>query len=247
MATTSIEWVQEMVTRSKDITGMQFGSLKALRISHKCEKSKSIFWVYSCICGAEHTARGNTIAYVAKKGDVQVPSCGCVELTRKTKHGFRGATDTHPTYKLYRSMLNRCYNEKTEGFKWYGAKGVTVCAEWLDNPAAFCEWAISSGWAPGLHIDKDILCKEQGIYPHVYSPTTCQWVSAKINVGDATNRDNYGKHPNVRLSHEHLEEIFELYNSGKITNKSEIARMYGVTPSHISHLISDNAKVKLTP
>lgn len=226
-----------MVSRVKDITGVTFGSLTAIKVSHKDETSRTIYWLYSCVCGAEHVARGNVITHQSKKGDPELPSCGCIELSRKTKHGFRKANDTHPTYKVWRSMVNRCYNPNTSGYEWYGGVGVTVCDEWKNNPALFCAWAINNGWREGLHIDKDILCKKNGIYPHVYSPSTCQFVSAKVNVGDATNRNNYGKHPNIRLSHDDVSEIRTLFYSGEITNKSEIARIYSVTPSTIRTLL----------
>jgi hypothetical protein len=27
-------------------------------------------------------------------------------------------------------MKNRCYNPKSVNYKWYGAKGITVCERW---------------------------------------------------------------------------------------------------------------------
>lgn len=223
--------------RVKDITNQTFGSLTAVGFSHK--RNGMAYWVYQCICGKEHTARANTITHQANtKDDPQLPSCGCVELARKTKHGFRKAKDTHPAYRAYRGILNRCYNKNNSGYQWYGAVGVTVCDEWLNNPEAFVKWSISNGWQPDLHIDKDILCEKLGIHPHVYSPETCQWVTAKDNVGFATNRDNFGKHPNIKLSHQDVESLLDLYFSGKVTNKSELSRMFGLSsPSSAARLI----------
>ena len=223
--------------RTKDITGNTYGSLTALAPTHKSKNT--IYWDFRCVCGKIHNARGNTVVYESTNSTTpNLPSCGCVELANKTKHGFRKAKDTHPAYKAYCAMMTRCYDKNNEGYQWYGAKGVTVCDGWKDNPKAFVEWAISNGWKPGLHIDKDIICEEKGIYPHIYSPETCQWVSPKINVSAATNRNNYGKHPNVRLSHQQVAEIEELYFSGKITNKSELARMFGLkSPSSVNRLI----------
>lgn len=223
--------------RVKDITGQQFGSLTAMKFIHV--KNRMAYWEYRCKCGVSKTIRANTVTYQAKKysDDPEFPSCGCVELARKTRHGYRKVKDTHPAYRAYRGMMTRCYNKDSQGYQWYGAQGVTVCEEWKNNPQAFVEWAITSGWKPGLHIDKDILCKEKGIIPHIYSPDTCQWVPAKVNVGFATNRDNYGKHPNIKLSHEEVAEILGLYFSGKHT-QMELAQAYGVAVSSIGRLIS---------
>ena len=228
--------------RIKDISQQQFGSLTALKYSHT--KNQMAYWVYQCKCGKEHTARANIVTHQVKiKNDPELPSCGCVELARKTKHGFRKAKDTHPAYRAYNGMMNRCYNPKISSYSWYGAVGVTVCDEWKNNPAAFVEWSLQNGWAPNLHIDKDILCVEKGIFPHIYSPETCQWVTAKTNVGFATNRDNYGKHPNIRLSHSDVADLLNTYFSGEITEYKELARIYGLlSPSSVKRLI-DLSKV----
>lgn len=227
-----------MAVRIKDISGIRFGSLTAVEYSHS-NKNGLAFWVYRCVCGKEHTARANTVTYDSqRKGDPELPSCGCVELKRKTKHGFRKVKNTHPAYRAYRGMMSRCYNPNDQGYEWYGAVGVGVCDQWKDNPEAFVQWSIENGWAKGLHIDKDILCKAKGICPHIYSPETCQWVPAKTNVGAATNRTNYGKHPNVRLSQEEVDELLHKYFSGEQTNQSELARQYGLkNPSSVGRLI----------
>ena len=133
-------------------------------------------------------------------------------------------------------MMSRCYDTNCPEYKWYGAIGVTVCDEWKGNPEAFVKWSLENGWAKGLHIDKDILSEAKGIHPHIYSPETCQWVDARTNVGFATNRSNYGKHPNVKLSQKQVDEILAAYHSGQ-ANGPELARHYGVNTSTIYRLI----------
>lgn len=225
-----------MVSRIKDISGIKFGSLTAIKVAYV--KNRAAYWEYSCVCGKTHIARANIVTHQAtSKNDPELPSCGCIEVARKTKHGFRKANDTHPAYRAYRGMMSRCYNPNDNAYKWYGAVGVTVADCWKDNPEAFVKWSLENGWAKNLHIDKDIKCKAKGIYPHIYSPDTCTWTTAKNNVAEATNRTNYGKHPNVKLSQEEVDEILRLYFSKEITNQSELARMYGVNPSSIRRLI----------
>lgn len=215
----------------KDITGQTFGSLTAIRLDHigKGSQKKTAFWRYSCSCGKEVILRANTITYTAKKykdTKPQFPSCGCKELAQKTKHGFRKAKNTHPLYKEYTSMMNRCYNDSCPEYKWYGALGITVCAEWKNNPKAFCEWGLNNGWYKGAHLDKDFLSDKLHISPRIYSPQTCRFVSPKENVGYATNRRNYGKHPNVRLSQQMVNEIIQRYINGK--SASRIIKNYPI-------------------
>ena len=223
------------VNRTKDITNQVFGSLTAIRVMFV--KNRMAHWEFRCKCGKDHVARANTVAHQAKiKNDPELPSCGCVELARKTLHGFRKAKDTHPAYKIYRGMMNRCYNENAAIKKWYLDVGVTVCDEWRGNPKAFVEWAISSGWKPGLHLDKDILSNELGISPPIYSPQTCQWVTPKVNVGYATNRNNYGKHPNVKLSHEEVATLLGKHFLEGIP-QTELAEMFGVGASTVNRIV----------
>lgn len=225
----------ELGSHCKDLTGKVFGSLTVIKPSHKY--NSMVYWECNCKCGNTHIARGNTIAYAAKKGDIELPSCGCVELARKTIHGFRTVTNTHPAYRAYRGIMTRCYNPESPEYKWYGGVGVTICKEWLNNPEQFVQWAIDNGWRKGLHIDKDILCKQLGITPHIYSPGTCHWVTAKTNVGFATNRDNYGKHPNVKLTHEDVTEIRRRYFAGEATGV-ELAYAFNLkSPSSIYRLL----------
>lgn len=181
----------------------------------------------------------STVKYCHKKyinkGLVGFPSCGCKELDAKTKHGYRKLLDTHPLYKAWRGMLNRCYGTNLPQSKWYKHKGVTVCDEWLDDPKAFIDWGLANGWEPGLHIDKDIKCDELGISPKIYSPETCQFISPKMNVGYATDRSNFGSHPNVKLSHEDVETVIQLYRGGIII--AEIARRFFVDWKSINRIL----------
>ena len=225
-----------MVSRIKDITGIKFGSLTAIKVAYV--KNRAAYWEYSCVCGKTHIARANNVAHRAtSQNDPELPSCGCIEVARKTKHGFRKANDTHPAYRAYRSMMDRCYNPNANDYKWYGALGVTVADCWKDNPEAFVKWSLENGWVNDLHIDKDIKCKARGIYPHIYSPDTCTWTTAKINIAESANRTNYGKRPNIKLSQEEVDEILHLYSSGEVTNQSELARMYGLSQSSIRRLL----------
>lgn len=42
-----------------------------------------------------------------------------------------------PTYNTWRNMKQRCKNSNATGFEHYGARGITVCAEWDKSFAQF--------------------------------------------------------------------------------------------------------------
>lgn len=225
-----------LTKRTKDLTNQKFGSLLVIEPSHK-GNNNLLFWKCKCDCGNEHIARGNTLIYQTKKyNDIELPSCGCVELKRKTKHGFRKQNETHPLYRTYRGIMSRCYDQNIPEYKYYGNKGTTICDEWKNNPQKFIEWGLSNGWKKGLVIDKDILCDKLGITPKIYSPETCQFITRAENPAYSNNRDNYGKHKNIKISNEEVINIKNCYYNDKET-LSNIARKYNVAYSTIRKII----------
>jgi len=34
-------------------------------------------------------------------------------------------------YNIYRGIRDRCLNKNSRGYKYYGARGITICNEWL--------------------------------------------------------------------------------------------------------------------
>jgi len=67
-------------------------------------------------------------------------------------------------------MKGRCYTKSNTGYPRYGAKGITVCEEWINNPEAFINWALENGFKKGLSIDR--IDGTKG-----YSPDNCRYVT----------------------------------------------------------------------
>ena len=126
-----------------------------------------------CDCGTE-----KWIPYRSLK-DRKVHSCGCYasELAREraTKHGFYG----EDLYFVHKSMKQRCINPNSRDYKWYGAKGITVCEEWMEY-IPFREWALSHGYEKGLTIERVDVRKG-------YSPENCTWISISDQQKNKTN------------------------------------------------------------
>ena len=71
-------------------------------------------------------------------------------------------------------MVERCYNIESKDYKYYGARGITICQEWLEAPWEFEKWALSHGYRKGLTIDR--IDGSKG-----YEPLNCQWVTRSYN------------------------------------------------------------------
>jgi hypothetical protein len=80
----------------------------------------------------------------------------------------------HPLYTVWTGMKKRCSDDKSDSYKRYGGRGISVCAEWLASSLSFCEWAMANGWASGLQLDRR---DNDGNY----TPENCRFVSRKVN------------------------------------------------------------------
>lgn len=78
---------------------------------------------------------------------------------------------------IYNGMKHRCYNKNNPSYKFYGAKGITICDEWLNDENGFknfYNWSNANGYYEGLSIDR--IDNAKG-----YSPENCQWMSKQRN------------------------------------------------------------------
>ena len=114
--------------------------------------------------------------YNLKSGNTT--SCGCyhVEVVKKTMttHGNTVGGKTR-IYRIWKAMKQRCTNPNAANYRWYGGKGIKVCAEWENDFDAFLAWAIAHGYENGLELDRKDSNQD-------YSPANCRWLTKLDNI-----------------------------------------------------------------
>lgn len=86
-------------------------------------------------------------------------------------------------------MKSRCHNPKNHAYKWYGGRGITVCAEWRQSLAAF---AAHVGPRPSPEHSIDRIDNSKG-----YEPGNVRWATVQaqkanrsvvrlVTIGDVT-------------------------------------------------------------
>jgi len=112
-----------------------------------------------------------------------------------------------PIYRRWCDMRARCQNPSHQLYKWYGARGINVCAEWGSFLQFYSD--MGAGYQKGLQLDR--IDNSKG-----YSKDNCRWAPAKVN--NRNRRSN---------------RIVETPNGPMVL--AEAAEIYGIDPSLISY------------
>jgi hypothetical protein len=225
--------INTLSNKMVDISGDVVGSLTAIKPLYKRNKNAAVTWEWLCSCGNTRNAeKAELIAATKCTNNPKIPSCGCEKIISAKETHTTHNMSNHPLFNAWIAMIERCYKQNSRSYRYYGAKGITVCKEWLDSFESFRDWSFSNGWVKGFCLDKDKLCKEQGIYPPVYSPTTCLWITKSENSALVGTRDNWKTNKNIKLSPEDVIRVKELRMQKMTLQK--LSKLFNVSISTIS-------------
>ena len=173
-----------------DYLGKVFGELTVESVADKI-----YHYNVKCSCGKSRTVSRSDLLSGHTK------SCGHLKYERKP-----GKVSDTKLYSIWSAMRARCLRVTARGYRWYGAKGITICPAWDD----FKQFASDMGEPPEIDSTLDRIDTLGN-----YCPENCRWLSL------ADQQRN--KSSNV---------VFD-YNGEKLSLK-QLARITGIKETTLS-------------
>ncbi len=151
--------------------GERFGRLTVMRESEPYVSPGGRVrprWLCLCDCGIEK------VIVVGSLKSGLTKSCGCLVKENTVKRNTTHGNTSHHLWSVYKGMIQRCTNEKSPNFKYYGGRGITVDPEWVQSFESFVDHI---GNRPTLEHSIDRIKNESG-----YEPGNVRWATKSQQV-----------------------------------------------------------------
>lgn len=123
------------------------------------------------------------------------------------KHGYCYT----PEYFTWQHIKARCHNKNSPRYPEWGGRGIRMCEQWLNNPAAFIEYM---GKKPSPQHSIDRIDNSKG-----YEPGNCRWATPEEQ---SSNRKGF---------------VREIEFNGITKNLSEWSRHFGINRELLKYRI----------
>jgi hypothetical protein len=185
--------------KMKDLAGYTFDRLTAIQYLGPHPKSRASLWLCRCACGNEITVPSTALAFGNTK------SCGCLQKEKASakalRENFRHGLSHTPEWYSWQSMIQRCTNPKHRTYRYWGGRGITVCAEWRYSFPAFLA---NMGPRPSSKHTLDRINNDGN-----YAPGNCRWATAKEQISNRrprqfwVGRGSVSHPPTIEVPREH--------------------------------------------
>lgn len=144
------------------LEGQKFGRLVALKETGKRTSRGFILWECLCDCGNKVEVASSLL----KNGNTK--SCGCYQRDQASKYSKRHGLSDTPIHNVWKTIKQRCLNEKNHDFKYYGGRGITLSKSWNIFENFYNDMIY--GYKQGLTIER--INNDKG-----YSKKNCKWAT----------------------------------------------------------------------
>jgi hypothetical protein len=178
-----------------DLVGQRFGRLVVHRKHIRRAVDGGLMWICLCDCNT------STVVYTGHLRSGHTKSCGCFRDEKASEINKTHGLAKTPEYKIWRVMLQRCFDKRCDEYDNYGGRGITVCDSWKNSFESFYQ-DMKPRPTPEHTLDR----RENG---GNYELSNCHWATLEE------------QHNNKRTNIRHILDDISL-------TRSQIARKYGI-------------------